>query len=256
MLADSRITKAIVAVGLCASMGLGRRETLAGGGSPQLLNCDTNGDGVRDIGDPIYQLTWLFLGGPEPVPFDCPGDPPAIQNGDCNGDGVRDVSDAVLLLLGLFVDPTQAIVEVECPEISKPTLFAGSLTRTRGRWTFGGQVGPAGANAICAENWPGSRICTITELRAAASAGELAGAVDLAGLAVMSFWAIDEAAAPERQCLNSAAEKVPWTYATGHLGVSGEFVALDGATGALGDIRLDNRCRDSHWVACCNPPSP
>jgi len=28
---------------------------------------DVNGDGTRDISDPIYLLTWLFSGGPEPV---------------------------------------------------------------------------------------------------------------------------------------------------------------------------------------------
>lgn len=37
-------------------------------------NGDANGDGARDIGDAIYLLQWLFVGGEEPVEIECPED--------------------------------------------------------------------------------------------------------------------------------------------------------------------------------------
>ena len=133
-----------------------------------------------------------------------------------------------------------------------PTTFAGSLTITRGRWTYMGVPGEAGANAACAAAFPGSRICSYDELLEAEAAGELVNVTDTGGNPVLSFWASREGVAGNRQCV-SGAEALPWTYATGHLGISGEFVNLTRATGDLGDIQLDNRCTSSHWVACCNP---
>ena len=47
---------------------------IAGGGPVATQNGDTNGDGVRDITDAIYLLSWLFTGGGEPVFIDCPED--------------------------------------------------------------------------------------------------------------------------------------------------------------------------------------
>jgi hypothetical protein len=38
-----------------------------GGAVGPIVNGDTNGDGKRDITDPVYMLNWLFSGGPEPV---------------------------------------------------------------------------------------------------------------------------------------------------------------------------------------------
>lgn len=38
-----------------------------GGGRVASQNGDVNGDGGIDIGDPVYLLSWLFQGGPEPV---------------------------------------------------------------------------------------------------------------------------------------------------------------------------------------------
>jgi len=49
------------------------REQGQGGGTPG--NGDVNGDLARDLTDAIYLLSWLFQGGPAPVP--CPG------GGDC-----------------------------------------------------------------------------------------------------------------------------------------------------------------------------
>lgn len=45
---------------------------LAGGGGPTAdENGDVNGDGGRDLTDAIYMLSWLFRGGPGPVPLAC-----------------------------------------------------------------------------------------------------------------------------------------------------------------------------------------
>lgn len=47
---------------------------IAGDGPVATQNGDTNGDGVRDITDAIYLLSWLFTGGEEPVFIACPED--------------------------------------------------------------------------------------------------------------------------------------------------------------------------------------
>ncbi len=47
---------------------------IAGDGPVVTENGDTNGDGGRDIGDAIYLLQWLFVGGEEPVEIVCPAD--------------------------------------------------------------------------------------------------------------------------------------------------------------------------------------
>jgi len=45
---------------------------LAGGGGPTAdENGDVNGDGGRDLTDAIYMLSWMFRGGPGPVPLAC-----------------------------------------------------------------------------------------------------------------------------------------------------------------------------------------
>jgi hypothetical protein len=62
-----------------------------------LLNCtfygDCNGDGVTNVGDVVYLISYLYKGGPAP-------DPPEI--GDVNCDGVVDIGDAVFLVNYLF----------------------------------------------------------------------------------------------------------------------------------------------------------
>ncbi len=57
-----------------------------GEGGAALLNGDANGDGQRDISDAIYLLSWLYLGGPEPLPIGCEPDPVC----DTDGDGIPD----------------------------------------------------------------------------------------------------------------------------------------------------------------------
>ncbi len=58
------------------------------------IRCDANGDGERDISDPVFVLARLFQGGPAP---DCAG--PL----DCNSDGTIDLTDAVFDLSFQFL---------------------------------------------------------------------------------------------------------------------------------------------------------
>jgi len=55
---------------------------------------DTNADGTIDVGDVVYLINYLFIGGPEPKPQLCVG--------DANGDGIVDVCDLVYLINYLF----------------------------------------------------------------------------------------------------------------------------------------------------------
>ncbi len=68
-----------------------------------LDNGDTNGNLKMEIGDAIYLLSHIYLGGPPPVPLAlCGGEDPAVVNGDINGDGHLDIADPVGLLGWLY----------------------------------------------------------------------------------------------------------------------------------------------------------
>jgi hypothetical protein len=54
---------------------------------------DANGDGIVDISNMIYLISYLLIGGPSPD----------SMVGDANGDCVIDASDVVYLLNYLFV---------------------------------------------------------------------------------------------------------------------------------------------------------
>jgi hypothetical protein len=54
---------------------------------------DANGDGVIDIGDVVYLVSYLYRNGPAPNP---------VEVGDCNCDGIIDVGDLVYLINYLF----------------------------------------------------------------------------------------------------------------------------------------------------------
>ncbi|MFQ6033083.1 MAG: dockerin type I repeat-containing protein, partial [Candidatus Zixiibacteriota bacterium] len=54
---------------------------------------DANNDGNIDIADVLCLLNYLFVGGPEPDPW---------ENGDVNCDGQIDIQDVVYLITYLF----------------------------------------------------------------------------------------------------------------------------------------------------------
>ena len=267
------------------------------------LNCDSNGQGGRDLSDAVYLFTWLFLGGPEPVEYR-PGGAPStfLLNGNCNGDLKRDLADGIYILNWLFLGGPQPVLDSDvdqvfdhrdnCPNVANSnqadadgdklgdacdncintsnadqkdsdldgigdacevqiTTYQGSLTATGGRWTYVGRLGMAGANAACGTSFPNSKVCTFDQLRKAASAGELRGAVDTMGNAVNSFWANNPESAGNRQCVDTSRENIPWTYQTGHIAIDGEYVTLDSVNGTLGASTLQPHCNVVHWVACC-----
>ncbi len=88
-------------VGVCTQRGASARIFEMSGFA--IENSDNNGDGDRDMSDGVYLLSYLYTGGPEPVPLArCVGGTEEPLNGDANADGVRDLSDAVQLLSWLF----------------------------------------------------------------------------------------------------------------------------------------------------------
>jgi hypothetical protein len=54
---------------------------------------DANGDGIVDISDAVYLISYIFAGGPAPNP---------LCSGDANGDGSVDISDCVYLIAYIF----------------------------------------------------------------------------------------------------------------------------------------------------------
>ena len=54
---------------------------------------DANGDGVIDIGDVVYLVSYLYRNGPAPNP---------LEVGDCNCDGIINIGDVVYLINYLF----------------------------------------------------------------------------------------------------------------------------------------------------------
>ena len=55
---------------------------------------DANGDGMVNVADIVFLINYLFIEGPEPVPF---------SEGDVNCDGKINVADAVFLINYVFI---------------------------------------------------------------------------------------------------------------------------------------------------------
>ena len=100
-----------------------------GGGAGPMCVADTyngnvNGDGARDLSDAVYELAWLFQGGPIPEPFCVTPGPKAegcaVENGNTNGDGARDLSDVVYLLAWLFQGGPEPVAP--CPDLAAPEI--------------------------------------------------------------------------------------------------------------------------------------
>jgi len=174
-------------------------------------------------------------------------------------------SDA-LLCLRFAVGHT---VELHCPcDVTTTTTVPPSTTTTtapvsgvvgaislQGRMNANQKIGLPAATAACEENFPGSHYCEYSEILASEGA-KLTGLEDINDDTVTEFWAIDPNQSLARQCgqsLNQGAP--PWTYNTAHIGVGGDFVELDSATGTLGTLEIGGgglrNCFDSKWVGCC-----
>jgi hypothetical protein len=169
-------------------------------------------------------------------------------------DGSEDVSVNVLVkavgnaIGGCGVATPTATPEPTATATVEPSgIFQGALPRTTGRFTYQATVGIDGANAECNTQFPGAHACTVAELQAAESAGELTGATDTGGTEVTSFWAID----PSRPAVDQCTVTVAWDYATAHTGQFADLVNLDNATGALSTLQEDVICVNQHWVGCC-----
>ena len=57
------------------------------------LRGDVNGDGIIDLGDVLYLISYLYKGGPAPDPFEA---------GDCDCNGIIDLGDLLLLINYLY----------------------------------------------------------------------------------------------------------------------------------------------------------
>jgi hypothetical protein len=92
--AEGAVTvKLIVDDGVCENSD-SKLVTFNVGGRGNWTRCDSNGDRRRDIADPIFTLSWLFLGGPGTA---------CAPAADCQGDGSVDISDAVFDLSYQFL---------------------------------------------------------------------------------------------------------------------------------------------------------
>jgi len=89
-------------------------------------NGDVNGDNGIDLSDAVYNLAFLFQGGPAPVLF-CvdagTGEDCAKENGDVNGDDGIDLSDAVYSLAFSFQGGPAPVPQ--CPMNGDPEICTG-----------------------------------------------------------------------------------------------------------------------------------
>jgi glycosyltransferase involved in cell wall biosynthesis len=69
------------------------RFAAVGASARPFLRADANGDGSRDVSDPVFSLNFLFTGGPAPGCLDA---------ADANDDGEIDISDPVFSLFAFF----------------------------------------------------------------------------------------------------------------------------------------------------------
>lgn len=115
-------------------------------------NGDINGSGTVDLSDAVYLLTYLFLGGPPPVPLECGDLSPKVREGDTNGDGEVDVSDGIHLLNWLFVGggaPVAACAQVY-PLDSSP--FGVAYANWTAKWWTWESLIPASVNPLLVDS--------------------------------------------------------------------------------------------------------
>jgi hypothetical protein len=136
------------------------------------------------------------------------------------------------------------------------TILKAVLTQSTGNFSYAGGSGLTGAQAQCTAAFAGTHPCSITDLQAAQAAGDLDHIKDPDDDVVTSFWAIDSTRPHTGQCGASDVSGPDWTYATGHLGVGGDFALLNNNTGMLDPVSLGGgvvrNCNGAaRWVGCC-----
>ncbi len=135
------------------------------------------------------------------------------------------------------------------------SVLKAVLPAATGRFNYAG-LGLPGADIECNNRAAGTTHCTYAELQAAETAGDLDGIMAVDGTTVTSFWAIDNSASVQVQCINDqmGGSFLNWEYQTAHTGTGGSRVALTNPTGVLGPLQTgiaNAPCTGSNWVGCC-----
>jgi hypothetical protein len=153
-------------------------------------------------------------------------------------------------------EPSTCVPPIPCTPMG--VVLKGALPVTPGRFNYSAGLGLTGAEAACSAPtaFPGTHVCTYTELKNAAAACDLKGLKDLSNATVTSFWAIDPAAPVLQQCNDDTpitGTGLNWEYPTAHTASRGEKVALDNAAGTLGALQTGVQCNfsGSSNVGCC-----
>lgn len=148
--------------------------------------------------------------------------------------------------------PTQTATPTPTPTFQPGTIIKGFLPRTNGNWSYGGNPGLPGGDTLCNSTFAGTHVCTITELLAAETAGELVGAADNVG-AIVRFWKIDPSETNLRQCIDDT-NTLRWRYGTAHTLSRGIYVNFTSVTGDLGAESGPVACPavgNQSSVGCC-----
>ena len=146
--------------------------------------------------------------------------------------------------------PTQTATPTPTPTFQPGTIIQGFLPRTNGFWTYGGNPGLPGGETLCNATFAGTHVCTIADLTAAETAGELVGAADNVG-AIVRFWKIDPGETNLRQCIDPT-NTLRWRYNTADTPSRGIYVNFTAATGDLTTESALVSCPGNQAsVGCC-----
>ena len=206
-------------------------------------DCDGEVDeGCDDDGDDRCDQAMTVRG----APAVCPASPDGAGD-DCDDEdaqrrpGLQDRCDGVDADCDGEVDESGDAQGAACVP-----PFIGALSKTQGRWGYGGEVGLQGAQASCRVIAGHSGLCSRAELVAASDAGELAGVIGEDGQDVTSFW-VD--AADGARCVRD----VPWSENDPESDATGHVIFINNGTGAVVSER-DTICSVPRHVACCGWP--